>query len=102
MYCIVCDKRLNIDEFDPFNDSHDTVMSTDSVVGKLEANFGSKHDGDIFIMAICDSCIDKKLASHTLLYKGNYMFDSFHTQDSILESKKGYKRRTNLDKLIND
>jgi len=102
MYCIICERKIIADkEFNPFKDDHNTTFFKEGVVGKLEANYGSSHDGDIFMIALCDNCISEKLKSNTLLYKGNYMLGDDIVKDNIDKSIKGYTRRINIDKLIN-
>jgi len=45
-------------------------------VFKLVTGFGSKHDGDMFIGAICDDCIQKFQDDGTLNYLGSYILES--------------------------
>lgn len=74
-------------------------MVSDGIIQIIDAGYGSKRDGDQFIIAICDDCINKNLEDGTLLYFGNYM-DSYFVEESIEKSKRTYRRRKNLDELI--
>ena len=62
--------------------------------------YGSTHDGDQFVIAICDDCIKENLKDATILYYGNYMYGGDYANDEIEKSKKTYRRRNSLDKLI--
>jgi hypothetical protein len=74
-------------------------MVSDGIIQIIDAGYGSKSDGDQFIIAICDDCIKENLEDGTLLYFGNYM-SSYFTKVNIEKSKKTYRRRKNLDKLV--
>lgn len=77
-------------------------MIDDGIIGTITAGYGSKHDTNEFIIAICDDCIKENLEDGTLLYYGNYMAnsDDKYVVESREKSKKIYKRRKNLDGLI--
>ena len=70
------------------------------IIHIIDAGYGSTHDGDQFIIAICDDCIKENLADATLLYWGNYMGYGNMIVDEVENSKQKYRRRKNLDKLI--
>lgn len=76
-------------------------MVDDGIIQIIDGGYGSKHDGDRIILAICDDCIKENLEDSTLLYFDNYMFkgDKFIDQ-TIEDSKIKYRRRKNLDKLV--
>jgi hypothetical protein len=74
-------------------------MIDNGIIHIIDAGYGSSHDGDQFIIAICDDCIKENLQDATLLYYGNYMSSSF-AKDEIEKSKKSYRRRKNLDGLV--
>lgn len=76
-------------------------MVDDGIIHIIDAGYGSKHDGDRIILAICDDCIKENLEDATLLYFDNYMFngDKFINQ-SVEDSKRNYRRRKNLDELV--
>ena len=58
--CIICDKDIkSIDK--PFNGDDDSKgMWSGGIVNINEAGYGSVHDGGVFMIAICDECIEKK------------------------------------------
>ena len=76
-------------------------MIDNGIIHIIDAGYGSVHDGDQLVIAICDDCIKENLEDATLLYYGNYMY----TRESFIEeerekSKQKYRRRKNLDKLV--
>jgi hypothetical protein len=76
-------------------------MIDNGIIHIIDAGYGSVHDGDQFVIAICDDCIKENLQDGTLLYYGNYMY----TKEEFIEeekekSKQKYRRRKNLDKLV--
>jgi hypothetical protein len=75
-------------------------MIDNGIIHIIDAGYGSTHDGDQFVIAICDDCIKKNLADATLLYWGNYMYGGDYANDEIEKSKKKYRRRRNLDNII--
>jgi hypothetical protein len=76
-------------------------MINNGIIHIIDAGYGSTHDGDQIILAVCDDCIKENLEDATLLYYGNYMYthEEFILED-IEKSKKKYRRRNNLDNLI--
>lgn len=76
-------------------------MIDNGIIQVIDAGYGSNHDGDQFIIAICDDCINENKENGTLLYYDNYM----HSGEGFVEeekerSKKIYRRRKNLDGLV--
>jgi hypothetical protein len=75
-------------------------MIDNGIIHIIDAGYGSTHDGDQFVIAICDDCIKENLADATLLYYGNYMYGGDYANDEIEKSKKKYRRRKNLDDIV--
>lgn len=76
-------------------------MWSDGIVHIIDAGYGSNHDTDKFVIAICDDCINLNLEDGTLLYHGNYMYpDHPATEEERNKSKQIYRRRKNLDDLV--
>ena len=76
-------------------------MVEDGIIHIIDAGYGSKHDGDQFVIAICDDCIKECLQDATILYWGNYMYNlAEFTQEKIKKSKQKYRRRKNLDDIV--
>jgi len=76
-------------------------MVNNGIIHIIEAGYGSKHDGDQLIIAICDDCINENLEDGTLLYydsSGSFYPDMI--KEDIEKSKKAYRRRKNLDGLV--
>ena len=76
-------------------------MIDNGIIHIIDAGYGSIHDGDQIVIAICDDCIKENLEDATLLYYGNYMYseEEFIIKDRE-KSKQKYRRRKNLDKLV--
>ncbi len=74
-------------------------MIDNGIIHIIDAGYGSKHDGDQLVIAICDDCIKENLKDATILYYGNYMYGGDYANDEIEKSKKTYRRRKNLDSL---
>ena len=76
-------------------------MINNGIIHIIDAGYGSTHDGDQIILAICDDCIKSNLEDATLIYYGNYMYthEEFIAED-VEKSKQKYRRRKNLDDLL--
>jgi len=75
-------------------------MIDNGIIHIIDAGYGSTHDGDQFVIAICDDCIKENLEDSTLLYYGNYMHEEGSIEEERENSKQKYRRRKNLDNLI--
>ena len=76
-------------------------MIDNGIIHIIDAGYGSVHDGDQFVIAICDDCIKENLEDATLLYYGNYMYGrGGYVEEEREKSKQKYRRRKNLDKLV--
>ena len=67
--CVCCEKEITplaSSKCDPAN-----AMWHDGVVDRIGAGYGSKFDGDVFLIAICDDCISKKLETNIISINGN-------------------------------
>ena len=73
--CVICNAVIERIESLP-NDKEWEGCFADGIVEKISAGYGSKHDGDMFIICICDSCIDSK----KLKWVGNYFFPDMKEQ----------------------
>ena len=120
MYCICCKKNNVIPENyrSGFSETEEDVlyfkkerngstlninneMVDNGIIHIIDAGYGSKHDGDQFIIAICDDCIKENKEDGTLLYYNNYMYsDEKFIEKEKEKSKKIYRRRKNLDGLV--
>jgi hypothetical protein len=75
-------------------------MIDNGIIHIIDAGYGSTHDGDQFIIAICDDCIKENLQDATLLYYGSYMVSGGDVWNERENSKKKYRRRKNLDDIV--
>ena len=75
-------------------------MIDNGIIHIIDAGYGSVHDSDQFVIAICDDCIKENLEDATLLYYGNYMYaPEGYVEEEKEKSKQKYRRRKNLDNL---
>jgi hypothetical protein len=119
MYCICCKKNNVIPENyrSGFSETEEDVlyfkkerngstlninseMVDNGIIHIIDAGYGSIHDGDQFIIAICDDCIKENKEDGTLLYYDNYMYGDVDSEKEKEKSKKIYRRRKNLDGLV--
>ena len=122
MYCICC-KKDKITPYDPIMDGElgkykteeellwrdefkngrsltiNNEMVNDGIIQTIDAGFGSIHDTDVFIIAICDECITENLEDGTLLL---FRSGDLNPEKHVEKSKKIYRRRKNLDGLIGE
>lgn len=70
--CICCNKEIK-----PIHPNHirfpESGMYDGGIVDKISAGYGSNHDTDMFIIAICDTCITELRENNKITYAGNYM-----------------------------
>lgn len=72
----------------------DRIKWSGGLVDTVTAPFDSDFQGDIYLIAVCDSCIEKSLNKGLLKLKGNYIDES-----DVNDRAKKYKRSTNINKL---
>lgn len=73
--CIVCDNDIKqLDKPLPASKSWQGMYS-DGIVDVISAGYGSKLDGDMFVIAICDKCINKKTLEGKAHFVGDYMMN---------------------------
>lgn len=71
--CIRCGAEIEtIHEHDD-NSKPEQEMWGGGVVDVIAANYGSKHDGEMYLIAVCDNCIDNCLLSGKIKWRGNYL-----------------------------
>jgi hypothetical protein len=75
-------------------------MWYNGIVANISAGYGSTLDGNMYVIAICDQCVERKHQEGIIAYTGNYMFhDKKFDEEMVEESKKLWRRDQNLDKL---
>ena len=74
MNCIICGTDIKLIEHDSFSAGDPKQgMWRGGIVNEMSAGYGSKHDGDVILFALCDKCIDKKLKNGEVIYLYDYM-----------------------------
>jgi len=72
--CVCC--GFEIKELKSDSDPLDETMVNDGIINKNVAGYGSKHDENIYLVGICDKCIEKKHKNKTIvLIKKEYKRD---------------------------
>ena len=72
--CIVCDTKIKaleaniLDNNKPYN-----RMWDDGIVDIISAGYGSRKDGDIYIIGICDNCVEQKLKNNKITFYKDYL-----------------------------
>jgi len=102
MKCLICGKpvKLLYDE-DVDQNKKSTPPSSmwdDGVVDDISVGYGSKYDGDILLIAICDDCIDKKLKDNSIIMSDNYM-ESYYIESEQNKYNKWLHDRIKKRKL---
>ena len=71
------------------------------IVNKVSAGYGSSHDGDDFIIAICDECILKKKATGNIAYIDNYMgYLIKQVDEDYINSRTAWRRYNNINDFL--
>lgn len=93
--CICCGRSIEA------IDAGKMHLWENGVVKELSAGYGSKNDGDLFYIGICDDCIDVNYQNGRLIYHKDYMMSGSKFNDSELEKMKSIRlREKNLNDLI--
>jgi hypothetical protein len=128
MKCICCDAKVRpLDSYDKeIKNEEDAVFKTikhrgsttddgeekatytraenrmwgDGIVGNISAGYGSKRDGDCYVIAICDECIEAKKLNGTVAHIGDYMMPDYYKENEEEESRKIWRRYNQLDDLL--
>ena len=72
--CICCSKNIESIQENIELGNEPQYMWHEGMVGRIDANYGSIFDSDVFIIGLCDECIKKKLEEKSLIFLGNYLF----------------------------
>ena len=81
----------------------DIEMIEGGIIEIAYAGYGSAHDGERIIFAICDACIEENLADATLLYRDSYSMPTpigDNAEGKAEKSRVLYRRRSRLDSII--
>ena len=87
--CIRCNKEiveLYPDIFKNKDKKLSSRMWNGGLVTEIDGNYGSDHDGDVYIIAICDKCIDILGKKNKIIYHSNYL----NSDESWKDFEKGY------------
>ena len=70
--CVVCGTVLP--QLEPEIETlNANALFEDGLVDTISAGYGSRHDGDVYVIAICDACVTKKKEDGSLIYLRNYL-----------------------------
>lgn len=77
------------------------MMWRDGIILEGSAGYGSNHDGDMFYVGICDSCMTDNLNNGRIRPYGNYMLNVLNKTE--LEKQERMRNRSkNLDDLTSE
>lgn len=110
--CICCGKKIQLldklqglpdeeilkdDDYDP-----QIQMWNDGAIQQVSAGYGSYHDGDIFYLGICDSCIEEGYRNGRLRYYGDYISSNIckFSDEELKKQDEMRNRENNLNDLI--
>ena len=71
-HCVCCNAELE-ELYDDHTSKAWSGMWLNGIVDKISANYGSSHDGDVYIIGICDDCITSKVKDGIIEYAYSYM-----------------------------
>jgi hypothetical protein len=73
--CICCGKELrqSLNEEKISVRSIDVNPFNDGMAGRISCGYGSNKDCNVYMIAVCDECIDKKIDEKRLVFSYNYM-----------------------------
>lgn len=75
MTCICCGKEIHMldTNANPGNSNPESDMWNDGVVASISAGYGSLLDGNVYLIAICDKCLERKNKEGSVVYLYDYM-----------------------------
>ena len=77
-------------------------MWNDGVVNLISAGYGSRFDGDEFMIAICDDCIQKKMFTGNIAYINNYMGYDVKHDERYQNSRIAWRRYNKIEDILDD
>jgi len=101
LYCICCNKEINPlykDDLDSKTDPS-VINWNDAVVCKISAGYGSCLDGAVYLIAICDSCLEQKNKEGKAIFISDYI-SRYEIEDRRKELNKALHRRNKLKRII--
>jgi hypothetical protein len=70
---MICEKKIAVENGGRYHEG-DTLpeviknLNSDGIVDSIRAGHWSRHDGDTFIFALCDDCLDNLKEKKTVYY----------------------------------
>lgn len=101
MYCICCGKEISLLVQSPNDDIHcdpESVHWNNGVVQKISAGYGSSLDGDVYLIAICDKCLEQKNKEGSAIFIYDYM-SNHNIEERRKEKNKVLHRRNKLRRI---
>ena len=95
--CICCGKEINL--LDGDNDEPENQMWSGGIVSNISAGFGSNCDGDVYLIGVCDDCINKKRNEGTAIFLYDYLINS-HSDLFRNEYNKKLHRKMKLKRIL--
>lgn len=74
MKCICCEKEIRPTDLGMYEpEEFEQQMWDGGTVDKLYMPYGSRFDGKVFLIAICDDCVEEKSKERIIRPKGEYI-----------------------------
>lgn len=69
--CVVCEKDIKRLHPNDFNANGDPVsdMYNGGIVERISAGYGSRLDGNLHVLAICDECVNEKTLKGVIIFE---------------------------------
>lgn len=75
-HCIFCDEEIKrIGGADEDNKDYEGMFDG-GIVERISAGYGSRLDGEMYVIAICDDCIEEKHEEGKLSFIGDYIMSN--------------------------
>lgn len=97
--CICCGKDVHMlyPEFE--NGIPEQDMWNDAIVEVITAGYGSSHDCDAYLIAVCDSCLEQKRKEGSAIFLYNGMFKS-SSEEMRNEHNVNLHRKMKLKRIL--
>lgn len=72
--CILCGKRLKKSDYEGITpQTAESINISGGTAANLDCGYGSRLDGNMYIVACCDECLKKAKVEKRITYLGNFI-----------------------------
>ena len=61
---------------------------SDGIVGIIAAGYGSTNDGGVYVIGVCDKCLNEKVSEGVVAYIGNNIFRNKEAEETLGKLRK--------------